>query len=684
MILKNPRIFQLVVFIFLYVLGNIAVAQNDSIQPLGDTLSPKLNDSIQTAIDTLNLSDSIQPIVDTLNTKLPDLSVLEEDDIEPIDSMMIFYFNSTVENFKNNDFHDIDTSLIQAHQYDPLEVDNGMYSTLSNVGLAYNNLVFNTETRTGYDMEIKTFDKYMFSSEKVKYYKLVIPHSKISYIMGSNKEQNLNINLNREVYKNLTIGFEYALNNSPGPYERSASNNTRVFFTGQYYTPNKRYGVIANYRNNRVRVEESGGIINDSIFEENTEEDRRVIDVNLNDASQRLTVSGFYVEQYFNFLKPKERNDSIKRKIDAGHIAHSLNYVKNQLIYEDANPISDFYLSYAPPLDSSLTFDSIYQSKITNKLMWSSLGYNEDEFSKVFHLYFGAKHDLIQQTLAYDSVRSSYNQISPFGGISLTLFKSMHLTAYAELVFSDYSGGDYKVQADIRQHLGTVDNNIGRIDGGILLLNRKPSWWYENYQSNRFRWTNDFDKETSMLIHGKYTWKELSAGFKFNTFTNYTYLDDSVNPAQLEGAETHLQLFAEGTIPLKKFGINTRLVYQKSSQPGIIRVPEFTGLMNIYFKSSIFKDAAIVQTGFQFFYFSSFYADAYMPEMRAFYLQNEKQIGNYVFADFYLTLNVKRAILFFKMAHINSYLRNYSYYSAPHYPSRDARFYFGVSWRFHY
>lgn len=187
-----------------------------------------------------------------------------------------------------------------------------------------------------------------------------------------------------------------------------------------------------------------------------------------------------------------------------------------------------------------------------------------------------------------------------------------------------------------------------------------------------------------MLIHGKYTLKEISAGFEFNTFSNYTYLDDSVKPKQLNSTETHLQLFIEGTANYKKFGVNTRLVYQKTSQANVIRIPEFSGLMNIYFKSSIFKNAATVQTGFQFTYYSSYFADAYMPELRAFYLQNEKEIGNYVYADFYITLNVKRAILFFKAAHLNSYLADYRYYNSPHYPTRDARFYFGVSWRFHY
>jgi len=672
-LINSKKITSAVLLICSLLILNNTFGQTNSVISSDSTV---INDTIISS-DTLVInSDS------TLSAqKLSILSKNEEEKV--VDSSLIYYFMESMENQKKLNIYKPDTSILNAHKFDPLKVDNGMYSTLSNIGMAYNPQEFSLNRETGYNMDISHFNKYLFTSSDIKYYKLFIPQSKISYVMGSKKEQNLDVILNREIIQNLTIGFEYALNNSPGPYENSASNNTRVFFTAQYYTKNRRYGVAANYRNNRIRVEENGGLVNDSVFEYNTETDRRVLDVNLNDASQKLINSGFRIEQYFNLSKPKRKSDSSTRKIDVGHISHTISYNRNQLIYLDKDPLNDFYTPYFPPIDSTSTFDSTYQQKITNKLMWSSLGYNEDKLSKVFYLYFGAQSDIISQTYAYDSVPINYNQLIPFGGISLNLFKSMHLLAYGELILSDYSGGDYKLKAEIEQYLGTQDNNIGKIDAGITILSRKPNWWYEGFNSNRFRWTNNFKKENSMIISGKYSWKKLSAGFEFNTFSNYTYLDDSILPKQVNNTETHLKAYIEGNINIKKFGLDTKLVYQKVSIPAIIRVPEFSGLLNIYFRSQIFKNAATLQTGFQLSYYSSYYADAYMPELRAFYLQNEKKIGNYPYADFYLSLNVKRAILFFKAAHLNSYLGNYTYYNAPHYPSRDTRFYFGVSWRFY-
>jgi hypothetical protein len=71
-----------------------------------------------------------------------------------------------------------------------------------------------------------------------------------------------------------------------------------------------------------------------------------------------------------------------------------------------------------------------------------------------------------------------------------------------------------------------------------------------------------------------------------------------------------------------------------------------------------------------------------MPALRDWHTQNDHQIGNYLFADVYLTLKVKDARIFVKYAHLNSSFSGYRYYLAPSYPARDARFYLGVSWRF--
>jgi hypothetical protein len=102
----------------------------------------------------------------------------------------------------------------------------------------------------------------------------------------------------------------------------------------------------------------------------------------------------------------------------------------------------------------------------------------------------------------------------------------------------------------------------------------------------------------------------------------------------------------------------------------------------IFVTIPIFKKAAIIQPGIQLYYNTKYYASAYMPALRSFYDQSQKEIGNFVYADFFFNLRIKRARMFFKYSHFNSHFGTYNYYMVPSYPMMDAGFRFGISWKF--
>ncbi len=118
------------------------------------------------------------------------------------------------------------------------------------------------------------------------------------------KEQQLAVSFAREFFPRMVIGMDYKLDNSPGPYFNSKSNNVSVGFSGSYRTKNNRYGIAAYYFRNKLEQQENGGILDDSLFVNNIETDRRVIDVALTDADNLIKFSGFGWEQYFNLSAP--------------------------------------------------------------------------------------------------------------------------------------------------------------------------------------------------------------------------------------------------------------------------------------------------------------------------------------------------------------------------------------------
>ncbi len=652
------------------ICNNIFVSKYDTVANIKSNFTDTLNiDSTDAANSNGSIQAKIRDSVLTLK-----------------DSLTVIYFMGDIENRKLNNYDYIDTNTYNFQRYNPLHLNNGLYSTLSNIGLAAKNLVYTPTLSPSYFMGSSVFSNFLYHNSDVRYYSPYVPYTELNYVMGANHEQNFNVVFARKISRGITFGLDYALNFSPtnsSPYLRSGVNDQRIYITTQYYTKNMRYGLIANYLRNKVVAEENGGLKYDSIFEDNIESDRRIIPVNLMNAQNMVKQSGFFIQQYFNILSPISNKDSIKRKIDAGNISYSFRYRRNQMIYTDADSLTSFYIGNSTPLNTVSTYDSLFQEEFQNTFRWSSIGYQKNKKEQIFYMYMGATHSYIKQTLPYDSISATYSQITTFGGVEFNFGESFHLNADTRWVFSGYNQGDFRIKGTLIQYLGNKEKNIGFFNFGVDFSNRTPNWYYNKYQSNYYRWSNSLKKERQLLLSGSYNFHQLSFEAKFYTFGNYTYLDDSIRPQQIDRGETVLQLTANGTIPLHKFGINLRTVYQTTSQPSIIRLPKLSGVMDIYFRSFIFKKAAVLQTGFQFTYFSEFYADAYMPELRLFYLQNDKKIGNYPYADFYVTLMVKQVRLFLRMAHFNGYFGNYRYYLAPNYPAQDARFYFGASWRFH-
>ncbi|MBN1197835.1 MAG: hypothetical protein JXA23_00690, partial [Bacteroidales bacterium] len=65
------------------------------------------------------------------------------------------------------------------------------------------------------------------------------------------------------------------------------------------------------------------------------------------------------------------------------------------------------------------------------------------------------------------------------------------------------------------------------------------------------------------------------------------------------------------------------------------------------------------------------------------FLQDKKEIGNYLYMDVFINVKIQRARLFVAYTHFNSSFMGRSYFMVPSYPMQDAAFKFGVSWRFH-
>jgi hypothetical protein len=136
-------------------------------------------------------------------------------------------------------------------------------------------------------------------------------------------------------------------------------------------------------------------------------------------------------------------------------------------------------------------------------------------------------------------------------------------------------------------------------------------------------------------------------------------------------------------IDLNFFHTMLKATIQHSSNSNILPLPAFTGYNTSYVEFQVVKNVMSMQFGYDLFYHSEFYANAYMPATGMYYVQNEKKVGNYPYSDMFLNIKLKRARLSIKYENFTSVFKLPESYFLPHYPFNPGIIKFGVSWTFY-
>jgi hypothetical protein len=242
--------------------------------------------------------------------------------------------------------------------------------------------------------------------------------------------------------------------------------------------------------------------------------------------------------------------------------------------------------------------------------------------------------------------------------------------------------GDYGYNMLVENTTALWNNKLTILLHGKISA-REPAYFYKHYYSNHFEWNNDFNKTDILSIGYEIEYLKFRFGMKYFNLKNLIYVDFYGYPRQTE-AENHLfQYTLLKNFTLGNFHLDNSFIYQYIDHRKFLRLPKFISRHSLYVNLRLFKKALFMQTGLDAFYNSSYYADAYMPASSMFYLQNEKEIGDYIYTDVFLSIKVQKVRVFLKYNNILSLFKDYRYYFVPHYPQPDSGFNLGIMWIFH-
>ena len=638
----------------------------------------------------------------------------------PIDSTFVTYYNIAFDSIFLNSPKVIDTNTFHASNHEMLERSNTIYSTLSNTGLAHKSMRFGYQSDLGFDLSLPAFSAYIRNEKNMSTYQSVLPYSELRYYFTtSDKEQVLNVKFGRQFIKNLFVSFEFNTEVSPGVFKNSKSLNNYFWINAHYFTKDKRYGVLAYWFRNKLEMSENGGIQNDEAYINNTESDNSAVLTQLTNAQNYIKSSGAGFEHYFNLLPRTKQikvteSDSIsdlsmdsiavdtlnplvkdtvstqyntkERKFTLGRICHSFNYQRNQLFFNENSPNVAFYQPFDTLLNPEKTTDSTIVTGIRNSLKWNSLGYQSYSDDVPFFVYAGLNYGIFKvKMFNYKEHKmqqvGNFQQLSVNGGIIINLFKSSRITGQGEIITLGYQIGDFNLKGQWHQYIGTKEHNYGSATFDFNLKRQSANWFETSYSSNHFRWENDFHAATYLSMDLKYRYKSFGIGVKQTTINDLIYFGLEAKPEQHDGMVSIREAYGNFYYKLWRFEMEGFASLQKASNEDVVHLPLFMARMKLAYSQPIFHKAATIQPSLTVQYFTKYYADAYMPALRTFYLQNEVKIGNFPFIDLAISIKVKKADIY--VAYNNMFLLtgNHDAFIAPHYPMRGSKVFIGVNWR---
>lgn len=583
-----------------------------------------------------------------------------------------------------NDTTVVDTtlSLKKERLFNHLRKDIFELNPLHNLGMTYNSL--------GYDFsEVSLFPHTGMSAkhvdylerEDVKYFHLPTPTSELFFRTGIQQGQILNSSLATNVSPELNISLAYKGLRSLGDYRYALASHQNFRVSTNYQSKKKTYQARFHYAANNLMNQENGGLTEESIqfFKEDNKEyhDRERLEVNFTDAESLLKNRSIYLDQQYKLWETKDSATTQKTNFNIGH---SLSYSNKYYKYTQNSANDIFGEAYQNSISDSLshkTFENTLFGLMQSPYLLGSLKFQLGQRNESYA--YNRKLILEEQTIP-SQIKD--NQLFVDAEWKAN-FKKFHLKALAGSVFK----GDHKATY-ISGKAGFAKDSLFQLWGKISFVSKPPNFNTLLYQSDYvdYNWYHpDFNNEQTQYISGEFL-SDKWADVKFESvlINNYTYFGENSQPKQLDDLVYYTKIRAHKAFTYKKFTLdNTLLVQKVLSGEGVFHVPEIITENAFYYTDYLFKgDPLYLQTGINFKYFTSYYAQEFSPLLNEFYLQKQTKIGNYPLIDIFVNGQIRRTRIYFKAENVNSFFTGRNYFVTPTQPYRDFTIRFGLVWNF--
>ncbi|MBN2348068.1 MAG: putative porin [Bacteroidales bacterium] len=639
----------------------------------------------------------------------------------------------TIENnFLGVKSYKIDTNLYFFQQFNPIFKNAVSNSYLGNFGSPAQANIFIKRWENHDLLFITPYLPYMSGALNTVYYNTRKPFSKLTYTNGGSKkhkEETLEVLVTQNVNRNFNIGLQYNLISSKGQYayQKITDHSFKLFasYTG------KAYSVHSNFNLNRMLASENGGIADDRFVTDTTFSFTEGIPTNFdgsgspslkpNAQTSIRNINFVYIQKLDISLLLHNKDSLAPKKPDKKFrpsIVHAFQYERTSKLYTDSEPLSGFYNDVF--INPKETYDSIYAHKIFNAF-WIDLkgvfsrknvgGFNagisnellkynfytpldtnylhnpddQSETGLLYKYYVRENGDTLLSANNSKQITNTFLTSEIYGIIG----NDINTRLFGKYYIMGYKAGNLHLGFSFEKSMGDENKKFQvSIHGNIKV--EKPNYLLDNYYSNNYIWENNSFRNisnNSLVFYVNYLPFGLDAFFHYSLIKNYIYFDTTANPKQILAPVSVLSGGITKTFKFWRVVSQHKLIWQVSGNEEVLSLPNLVYYNSTYidkiFNFKVTGGKLHTLLGFDLYYNSPYYANAYSPAIGTFYQQHDKKLGNYPYVDVYLNLKLKRTCFFLKYEHINSGLLPNEYFSVLSYPRNVRNFKFGISWTFY-
>ena len=553
----------------------------------------------------------------------------------------------------------VDTMHLNFQNANPIDKFSIANSFNGNLGSPIQSkLYFDRPENTDF-MFSEAYYPYLMNVQHATFYNTKTPFSYLNYITGGSNnraEDDIKFLYTGNISKKFNIGTTLDYMSAIGEYQNQATNRFSGSLFGTY--DGKHYSAKVLLSTNEMKNQENGGITNLADIH-STLLTTAIIPTNFLGQSN-FSQSQLYLNHQYSigFERPVRINpDSVRMDyVPVTKFAHTFKYDNFQKRYYENSVEKTFYAN---------TYGVGTQTKDTASLQTMTNNFSvsmEEEFNKWMNFGLTAYIENEVQRYLYtknNMLNLDFESSTKVGGIlSKQRGQTFRYNILGELSFLGYKAGNFLLNGNVGGFFKLWNDSISLVANGFVRSD-KPSLFLQYYESNHFRWQNDFTNIYRTHVGGTFSipTRLFSLNVSVENITQYVYFDNNALPQQYSGNIQVLSGNLKQDFHFGKFALENNVVYQVSSKADVLPLPALVLYHNFYYDDKWFNVLS-VQIGANVRYHTAYFAPSYMPATGQFFTQSTTKIGNYPVVNLYLNCHLKRTRFFVEYYHINNKIKN--------------------------